>query len=67
MNGRLTKREIRLLSDLRGRPIDVCPRCGREVEAPRTAKDVRKLSSVDGKLAHKACSSSLGSIEVEKP
>jgi len=51
----LTKKEIRLFTKLRGRPIVLCPLCMHEVHAPRTAHDVRRLAAIGDRLAHREC------------
>lgn len=50
-----TRREIALLSKLRGHPILLCPLCHHEIETPQTVRQLRKISAFGLHLAHAAC------------
>lgn len=50
-----TRREVVLLSRLRGHTILLCPLCRHEIETPRTVRQLRKVSAFGLCLAHAAC------------
>lgn len=57
---RLARREIALLSKLRGRAIVLCPLCGHEIESPTTVRQLRRISACGLHLAHAACMAERG-------